>query len=310
MKELPDYEVKRCATCGAWIPSVATMCASCGSSHVDEGAAAPPSRQVRLSPRSRRWSATSVLIGVNVAFYLWSLYVSKVAHPRSDLVKLVLWGPDFSPDASGDRGSSPLALVGVYWHDAVAHGEWWRLVAALFLHGGIIHIGFNMRALSQLGEFAEQIFGPRRFIVVYVVTGLCSMGAISVWYVLILGQAGAPPTVGASGAIFGIGGLLVSFLWRRGTERGRQIARSLGLNLLFILGLGLIIPIISNTGHVGGMLPGLAFGLFLKTGFTERVGAKADSRWTLLAALCCAVFAVGLGFAIANVFQSPATPFR
>jgi rhomboid protease GluP len=238
-----------------------------------------------------------VLIGVNVAFYLWSLYVGKLSYPRIGYGSLLFQGPPFDGTLS-----SPLGLVGVYAHEGVLSGEWWRVVSAAFLHGGILHIGMNMYALNQLGTFAEQIFGPRRFLVVYVACGVCSMAAISIWNVGILGHAEAPYTVGASGAIFGVAGLLVGFLGRRGTERGRQIARSLAMNLLFMLALGYAVPIISNTGHVGGLIPGLVFGLFLRTGFAERLRPEGEAGWGGLALASCLLVAAGLSFAIANVF--------
>jgi rhomboid protease GluP len=100
--------------------------------------------------------------------------------------------------------------------------------------------------------------------------------------------------VGASGAIFGVAGLLVVYLLRAGTERGRQVARSLALNLGLMLFIGWQIPIVSNTGHVGGLLAGLAFGLTIGDRFMGRVNPASQMRWSRAAALCVAVAAVSL----------------
>jgi membrane associated rhomboid family serine protease len=115
---------------------------------------------------------------------------------------------------------------------------------------------------------------------------------------------GAQPRamVGASGAIFGIGGLLAAFLMKRGNTRGREIGISIAKNLGFMLVLGYLIPHISNTGHVGGMVPGIVFGLVVRDRFSTLISPTARRNWWLLATLAAvaAVAALGSGIAFSN----------
>lgn len=294
-----DYDLKQCQRCGANIPSVATKCASCNTSQVDLPAPAGSRRRLRAAGG---WSVTSILIAANVVFYLWSLYVQKRMTPQQTWIGLVIDGPRlFAVSDPRIVWGGGMAWAGMYWNDWVIGGHWWRVVSATFLHGGLLHIGFNMYALHQLGRLAESIFGPLRFLVVYLVTGFVSMAAISIWFSYVPGTPAPHPTVGASGAIFGVAGLLVVFLLRRGSAQGQAIARSLGFNLLLMLALGWFIPMISNTGHVGGLLPGMAFGLILAPQFADRFAPQRENRWRLLAAGLAAVAVVGLALAVHSV---------
>jgi len=128
----------------------------------------------------------------------------------------------------------------------VAHGEWWRLITAAFLHYGFIHLGMNMLSLYFAGSILEQVIGRWRYILLYLVAGIAgSAGALYV--------TPNSPTAGASGAIFGVlGGLLV--LERRGhIGTGGQVLGLIVLNLVFTFA----IPGISIGGHVGGLIGGL-----------------------------------------------------
>ena len=107
------------------------------------------------------------------------------------------------------------ALVGVL----VGQGDWWRLVTAMFLHAGVLHIAFNMLALWWLGSVVEQALGPLRFLLVYFSTGLAgSAGALVI-------SGHDTPTVGASGAIFGIWARFSSSsTCRRGSFAGQAMS--------------------------------------------------------------------------------------
>src|SRR6185312_7403513 len=128
------------------------------------------------------------------------------------------------------------------------NGEWYRLVTAMFLHAGILHIAFNMLALYWLGTVVEQALGTWRFLLVYFVSGLAgSAGAL-----LLTGPFAV--TVGASGAIFGImGSLLILEYVATGTFAGQAMAL-----IVLNLALTLTIPNISVGGHLGGLVVGIA----------------------------------------------------
>jgi membrane associated rhomboid family serine protease len=149
----------------------------------------------------------------------------------------------------------------------VAHGEWWRLITAAFLHYGPIHLALNMYSLYYAGSILEQLIGRWRFLLLYLVSGIA-------------GSAGAlylspnSPTAGASGAIFGIlGGLFI--LERRGhIGTGGQVLALIVLNLVFTFA----VPGISIGGHLGGLFAGcllmLAY-LSFRRSWEASVGAAA-----------------------------------
>jgi membrane associated rhomboid family serine protease len=141
------------------------------------------------------------------------------------------------------------ALTGI----GVADGQWWRVGTAAFLHANILHIGFNMYALWLLGRALERYIGPWRFLAIYAVAGISgSAGA------LLLTNA-YTPTVGASGAIFGVMGALL-LLERRGMPLVGPLLPVLAINLV----ISFSIPGISIGGHIGGLIGGVLAALALE----------------------------------------------
>ena len=123
----------------------------------------------------------------------------------------------------------------------VANGDWWRMFTSMFLHGSIIHLGFNMYALWIFGPAIERRFGPARYLALYFTAGLWgSAGA------LILSPNGY--TVGASGAIFGLMGAFVAIARVQGSRDLGGVGALIGINLVFTFA----IPGISIGGHLGG----------------------------------------------------------
>lgn len=140
------------------------------------------------------------------------------------------------------------------------NGEWWRLVSSMFLHGGMLHIAFNMIVLVQVGALVERLFGSLRFSLLYLVSGICGSLASVLWNPMV-------NSVGASGAIFGIIGGLLAFV--RNPENGvpPTIAKSLRGSitgfLLFNVAAGLIYPYTDNAAHFGGLAGGFIAGMLL-----------------------------------------------
>jgi len=160
---------------------------------------------------------------------------------------------------SFSSATGPLAEAGVIFGPAVAHGEWWRLITAAFLHQGILHIGFNMYALWLFGPIMEQMYGHVEFAVIYL---LCALGG----NVLTILLAPDVPALGASGAIFGLFGLAFIVSRRRHLLLGpqaRAMLSQVGTLLVLNLIITFTIPQISWTGHVGGLVVGGVIGLLL-----------------------------------------------
>ena len=154
----------------------------------------------------------------------------------------------------------------------VAEGEAWRLVSSVFLHSGVVHLGFNMLSLYFLGSFVEEAFGRSRFLALYLLSGVS--GGLAYLY---FGGFNAP-AVGASGAIFGLLGGVLGYALRRGAFSWQNpLIRQLLILLALNLYLGFSIPNISNTAHLGGLAGGFAFGWLVAPTVYSRKRLRAIS---------------------------------
>lgn len=249
-----------CPDCMVEAP-VGFQCPEC----VREGARTSP--QVRWRPggagRPGRGGidVTVVLIAVNLALFVVALA------PQSRQWLLV-------------HGSNVPVLV--------VEGEWWRLVTSMFLHFEFFHIAFNMYALWILGRDVEAILGRGWFLALYLAGGIAG-GAL---YVL-LAPAGAP-AIGASGAVFGLFGVIAALaVARRGTAAGRTLFQQVGVLLLINLLITFVIPGIAWQAHVGGLVAGAALG-----GVCDHT-RSAWARWGCVAAV--------LGVSAAMILQRAAS---
>ena len=152
-----------------------------------------------------------------------------------------------------------LILLGAKENTLIDQGQYWRLITATFLHGNLIHIFFNGYALYALGPESERIYGTRRFLALYFLAGL---GGSLASYVF-----SPAPSVGASGAIFGlIGGLGIFFYLSRKTlgEFARAQVQSMAAIALINLLIGFSAQgVIDNWGHLGGLVAGVIAGAAL-----------------------------------------------
>jgi membrane associated rhomboid family serine protease len=178
---------------------------------------------------------TLVLIGLNLLVYVAELAIGGTVNGQSN------WIYDHGVlvrEAQYCFGCSPVG---------VAHGEWWRLFTAAFLHYGPFHIALNMVSLYFAGSILESAIGHWRFTLLYVVSGLAGSAGALYW-------SPNAMTVGASGAIFGVlGGLLV--LERRGhIATGGQVLALIVINLVITFAYS---SSISVGGHLGGLIAGI-----------------------------------------------------
>ena len=181
---------------------------------------------------------TSALIAINV------------------LVYLITVGQGAGINAPGGSLFTKGELIGY----SVGQGDWWRLFTAMFLHGGVLHIAFNMAALWWLGSVVEQALGQLRFLLIYLAGGLAGSAGALVLPITHIGGGWSTqyqpflPTVGASGAIFAIlGALLVLEYLQTGSLAGQAMTM-----IVLNLALSAAIPNISIGGHVGGLIGGIA----------------------------------------------------
>jgi len=150
----------------------------------------------------------------------------------------------------------PLALQWSVFGPAVQHGEWWRLVAAGFVHFDVLHIGLNLIGLLYAGSFVEPRFGRARTIAVY-------FGALLIGNVAAYGTTAGSSTVtgGASGAIMGLFGAVGVFAMRYWSQRD-QLVYAAGPVIATLLN-GFTHSNVSNAAHIGGLLGGIAVALIL-----------------------------------------------
>lgn len=175
----------------------------------------------------------------------------------------------------------------------IALGEWWRLFTPVLVHAGIFHIGMNMLVLYVYGQDAEQAFGGIRFALIYVISALTG-SAFS------YGFGGLNSSVGASGAVFGVVGALLVYLYNRRSSQfvAQHLQGILGFLAINTV-LGFVIPNIDVLAHLGGLVGGILLGL----GFDRaRAGVKAQSP----VALQLAAVAITVGGAVALVMSRTA----
>ncbi|HAX86217.1 MAG TPA: hypothetical protein DCY91_08075 [Cyanobacteria bacterium UBA11370] len=147
----------------------------------------------------------------------------------------------------------------------ILQGEVWRLVSPIFLHGSVDHLLGNCMALYVLGMACEHALGFKKAGIIYLISGLCG----SLLSVLI----SPGPSVGASGAIFGLMGSIVVFLFRYQKTffvRDRRIGLVIAAWGLYTLALGFLTPFVDNFAHIGGAIGGSIATLFQKSRFTVR----------------------------------------
>jgi membrane associated rhomboid family serine protease len=186
--------------------------------------------------RGGRPYVTYGLVGANVAVWLVGLVLGSLAG---------------SP--SGVLSGSPLAGLGGLFGPLVGAGQWWRIITSGFLHGGLLHLAFNMAALYVFGPPLERVLGRLGFSALYVT----SLVAGSVGALLLSPHA---LTIGASGAIFGLFGAILMAQRSSGIGiRAGGMVPLLVINLVFTV----LSPGVSIGGHLGGLAGGVLAGAIL-----------------------------------------------
>lgn len=198
----------------------------------------------------------------------------------------------FHPDVFVNLGSSSVGRI--------LDGEVWRVLASTFLHAGLLHVLMNSYVLLSLSRTCEPLLGTERYLTTYLACGLvsslCSV-AYRYWRIHPVLHARDIGAVGASGAVFGLIGVLLGFALR---HRDKTLQSQIVQSIIFIVLITLFIPNIDHAGHAGGLVTGAVFGLFVPR-YTSSNSARF---WRLPCWTLCLATAVSLGFAVWNNFTT------
>jgi rhomboid protease GluP len=210
-----------------------------------------------------------VVVAVNIALYALSWYMTATSASAQ------LNGAPAMGGISGEvllrlGAKSPYILV----------GQWWRLVTAIFLHAGLLHIGFNLWCLFDLGPEVESLFSTTKFVVFYLVSGVAG-------YLLSLWWNPFGMSVGASGAILGLIGVLIGASFHHG-HLGKEYRGQLLRWVLYIVIFGLFFAV-DNAAHMGGLAAGVLLGYLVPEG--EDATRAGQNLWNILAVLSIVVIA-------------------
>jgi len=247
---------KICPSCGALVGISATRCHECGAS-----------LRFSLVALSKKFSAvfgeyespvTSALLVANILMFGVSLVLTMQAGEAGGLHILA----GMSGEASYKLGISlPFGYL-------LQDHQWWRLVTAMFLHGGLLHIGLNMMSLMQLGPALEELYGSARYFFLYVFTGAFGFLASA-----LTGHF----SLGASGALLGLVGAMLAITSKRGGSFMRDLRSRLITSVVILFAVGFMGAFrIDNAAHLGGLAAGFVIGKI----FVDREPMNAREKQT------------------------------
>lgn len=228
---------KICPACGALVGIHATRCHECGTRLTFSLAALSKRFAGFLGGRA---PVTTALLIINILMFGVSVVATMQAGEAGGL--RILWG----------LNGEVLYRLGSSYGPAIFLGhQWWRLVTAMFLHGGLIHIGFNMMVLLDIGPVVEEVYGSPQFLFLYTVAGASGF---------LLSALRGHLSVGASGAILGLIGLMIAITTRRGGLSMQALRSRLVSWVVSIFVFGFLLSGVDNWAHFGGLAAGFGLG--------------------------------------------------
>jgi membrane associated rhomboid family serine protease len=261
---------RMCERCGQPTPSNLPQCVNCGAVSAHAVVADEESRAERRFQDalfSRATPATFALLIINVAVFVLMMVSSGNSEEPSTLI-----------------------AFGAKTNELLRRGEWFRLVTPIFIHAGWAHLLFNSYALWVVGTQVEKLYGSARFLLIYLLAGVGGVAG-SYFGQAVFRKAVDAPSVGASGAIFGLFGVMAVFGFRYRHELPPTIRRVLGAGVLPVIVINLFIgfsfPFIDNAAHIGGLLTGAALTLLIP--YIAPGRERVSKLGLLIIALCAAV---------------------
>lgn len=299
-----------CRSCGAIVGGGQLQCGVCGASTVAQPKSDPGYRKADKETIRFARAVLNRPYKFTIAFLVLNLFVF-----------LLMWESSGLSVAALARGFPEIVLK-VYGAQQnylinAPNRQWWRLITPMFIHIEVLHLVMNMFSLLILGPFVEKLYGSAKFVVFWVVSGL--VGSVATYLALrpslahgLLGsfifKGDDVPAAGASGALFGLVGVLFVFGIKYRRELPEGFKRVFGTGLLPIIFINLFIgfvgrSFIGNAAHLGGLFAGAALAVFIDY---RRPGARAgiNVAWRVLQVLCLALIALG-AYKVARNFHRP-----
>ena len=300
-----------CRSCGAIIGAGEKQCAVCGAP-----ASGQPTPNVRHTPPDRETIrfARAVLNRSNkftIIFLVANLFVYLLMWESNGLSSRILW-LGFDEPVLEAYGAKLNYLVNA------PNYQWWRLIAPMFVHVNLIHLLVNMYSLMMVGPFVEKLYGSAKFVVFWVLTGIA--GLIASYLTVrpdlatnalarFIFKANDGPSAGASGALFGLVGVLFVFGIKFRRELPEGFKRAFGTGLLPIIFINLFIGFlgsgfIDNAAHLGGLASGAVIALGVNY---QRPGVRRaiTGAWRVSQILALLILA-GAFYKVARNFNRPA----
>ena len=276
---------KLCPACGTLVGASATRCHQCGASMTFSLAAASKTLS-RLMPTSS--PVTYGILTLSCLLYamslLWTARESGLQPPAGGGFTAIFNLGGINLDVLNRLGASlplPFNII-----------QPWRLVMAIFLHGSLVHLAFNMWVLMDIGPIIEELYGSARYLYVYVLTGIGGY---------ILSSFFGHDSVGGSGALLGLIGVMLALTMGRKTATMQMIQSQIVRWLIYIAIMGFMMSGIDNTAHLGGFVCGFGLGKFM-TG-REPSSPEEHKRANFIGWGTALVVAVCFGFMIWFNFQ-------
>ncbi len=248
-----------CPNCRAFITIDDKVCPYCDVPVPARGFAAAQDLVGGLIPHAQ--FVTSLILLINGALFVATIIMSHNAG---------------NPRAISDIDSRTLVLFGAKWNPLLAQGEYWRLITAGFLHGGLMHFLMNTWVMLDLSAAVEDLFGPRRMVMIYFMATITGFMASSLWSNAV--------SVGASAGLFGLIGAMIAAGSMAGTLQGLAVKAQYKRWALYSLLFGVVANFgmfgnIDNAAHVGGLAGGF---VMARVAGRPRFGHWSEQIWNTL----------------------------
>ena len=257
-----------CTSCGVLVGVNDPACYNCGRRNPGLWGFAPALRALGTD-----LGFVNIVTGGTILMYVLSLVMSRQGN------QIGIEPNGIALQILGGSGAVPV----------FERGWWWTVLTAGWLHGGLLHIFFNVLWIRQLGPQIANLYGAGRMVIVYTIAGIVGFTMSSVMGLFPIPYFGAGLTVGASASIFGFLGALVHYGRRTGSSQARQM----GLQYAVFMGImGFVFRGVDNAAHLGGFIGGYLASMLLDPLKPERVDHIAAAVICLVVTLAAVIYTV------------------